>query len=266
MIKALTRSNTAFLVPLQLTTTLGLICFLIWGTYSLGWLLTSLVVYFCTGCLGITVLFHRYLSHKSYKLYKPVEYLFSLFGALGGTGSTIGWVAIHRQHHLYSDQEKDPHSPKNQGWKVIFPSYEFDMNKWAVRDLVADRFHLLIHEYYFLILFVWAASVFLLFGLTGLIFIVCAPIVLQIWISVLSNYGNHKAEWGYKNFETHEDSVNVWWLALLTWGEGWHNNHHKYPGNPSFKRNWWEFDITGLIIQTIRADQISLHKKQRVLG
>ena len=164
---------------------------------------------------------------------------------------------------MYSDFENDPHSPQKMGLKVFLPSYKFEMNKWAIRDLIADRFHLILHEFYYLILFTWLTLVSVFLGINGFVFLVCGPIALQIWISVLSNYGNHKPHWGYKNFVTHEESINLWWLALLTWGEGWHNNHHKYPKNSSFRQKWWEFDPTGLIIELVRQDKKRIRKLER---
>ncbi len=252
--KDLTRSNTKYFVSIQMVLTTVVVGYLIYGTYSTRWLIAGLFFYFLTGCLGITVTFHRLLSHKSYTTHTTIEYLFSLLGALGGTGSAIGWVAVHRQHHLHSDQSSDPHSPKNLGLKVFFPSYEFQMNKWAIRDLITNRFQQVLHDYYFLILFLWSLIITALFGYNGFIFIFAFPIILQIWTSVLSNYSNHKSNWGYRNFSTTEQSNNLWWVALLAWGEGWHNNHHKYPGKSSFQHNWWEFDISGLIIKIIRTN------------
>jgi stearoyl-CoA desaturase (delta-9 desaturase) len=173
---------------------------------------------------------------------------------MGGTGSTIGWVAVHRHHHSHSDTTEDPHSPRHQGWKVLFPNYDFTWNKWAVRDLLIDKFHLFLHQYYFLILAIWGLILTLVFGISGFVFLFSMPIVCQVWSSVLSNYVNH-AEWvplGYKNYNLKDDSVNNALLALITFGEGWHNNHHATPGRASFKRKWWEFDLTGSIINLIK--------------
>ncbi len=253
-LKDIVRSNTTYFVPIQLIVTAFVSYYLFTFDYSLMWVVIGLGCYFLTGCLGITVTFHRYLSHHSYKMNKFFEYLFSFLGSMGGTGSTIGWVAVHKQHHHNSDKNTDPHSPKILGWKVLFPNYKFSMNKWSLRHLITNPFHLYLHEYYFLIMAVWGLLIFSFFGLNGFVFIFCFPIVLQIWISVLSNYANHLPGFGYRNFETHEDSINSSILALLTWGEGWHNNHHKYPSRYSFQYKWWELDISGLIIKAIKKN------------
>jgi len=254
MFNDLLRSNTKYFIPLQITLTLVILWALIFGGFSWYWWVFGLIGYFITGCLGITVTFHRYLSHKSFKISKWLEYIFSFFGAMGGTGSSIGWVAVHRQHHSHSDVEGDPHSPRLNGWKVLFPNYDFKWNKWPIRDLIVDKFHLFLHEYYFGILFSWGVLLSLLFGVEGFIFLFCFPIVCQVWSSVLSNYVNH-ATWlpfGYKNFDIKDDSVNSLPLALITFGEGWHNNHHKFPGRSSFKHKWWEYDLTGWVIKIIK--------------
>lgn len=253
----LVRSNTQYFIPIQLALTALVLWAAIFGNYAWYWWVAGLVGYFCTGCLGITVTFHRYLSHKSFKLARPLEYLFSFFGAMGGTGSSIGWVAVHRQHHSNSDRPGDPHSPKLYGWKVFFPNYMFKWNKWPIRDLIVDKFHLYLHEYYFAIIALWAAVLTLAFGTEGFIFLFALPIVCQVWSSVLSNYGNHATWWpfGYRNFNLRDDSVNSMPLAMITWGEGWHNNHHRFPGSYTFKQKWWELDPTAWVIDLVRQDR-----------
>lgn len=207
----------------------------------------SVAVYFLTGCLGVTITYHRLLSHRSFYMPKWMEYLFSVFGALGGTGSSIGWVLIHKLHHRYSDREGDPHSP-HDGIKTLFSLYTYKINLYSARNLLKSRFHLFLHQYYYLILAAWAGFL-LLFGWEVLLFGFIVPVAIQIWTSNISNYGNHL--WGYRNYKTNENSRNTWWIALITWGEGWHNNHHARPGSYTFKSKWWEYDISGAVIYTI---------------
>lgn len=219
--------------------------------YAANWWLFSLGVFFLTGCLGVTVTFHRYFSHKSFKMSKVLEYLFSFFGAMGGTGSLIGWVALHRTHHMHSDRPGDPHSPSNGKLKVLLSQYNFVLNKWLVRDLISNRFHRALHMYYHLIILVWA-MLWASLGLEWFIFVVAIPVFLQTWVSTLSNVFNH---WlGYRNFETAEKSTNNAFVALISWGEGWHNNHHKNPSNWNFKVKWWELDISALVIRLIKTN------------
>lgn len=209
----------------------------------------SLFVYFLTGCLGITITFHRYLSHKSFKMSKPMEYLLSIFGALGGTGSPLGWVAVHKNHHKYSDREGDPHSPRQYGWRILFSTYKFEFDKWQVRHLICDPFHLALHNYYHLWIILWAGTLWFI-SAKLLIFGFIIPVTIQLWASNLSNWGNHL--FGYRNFATPEYSTNTWWLAAITWGEGWHNNHHRYPNRWNFRHKWWEIDISSWVIRLLK--------------
>lgn len=209
----------------------------------------SLFVYFLTGCLGITITFHRYLSHKSFKMSKPMEYLLSILGALGGTGSPLGWVAVHKHHHKYSDRAGDPHSPRQYGWRILFSTYKFEFDKWQVRHLICDPFHLALHNYYHLWILLWAGALWFI-SAKLLIFGFIVPVTIQLWASNLSNWGNHL--FGYRNFATPEYSTNAWWLAAITWGEGWHNNHHRYPNRWNFRHKWWEIDISSWVIRLLK--------------
>jgi fatty-acid desaturase len=215
---------------------------------SLWWWGLSVFVYFLTGCLGITITYHRYLSHRSFKMPKSLEYVFSILGALGGTGSTIGWVLVHRAHHRYSDKPGDPHSPHIGGWKNLFSIYDYKINLFHAKKLLKSKFHIFLHKYYYLILALWAAFL-LVIGWKVLLFGFIIPVAIQIWASSISNFGNHL--WGYRNFNTNENSRNTWWIAAITWGEGWHNNHHARPWSYTFKHKWWEFDISAVVIKII---------------
>lgn len=249
LILKITAAHSKDIFFMQLFSTVCLVYALFAGYSSFHWLV-SFFIYFCTGCLGVTVTFHRYLSHKSYSMPKFFEYTFSLFGALGGTGSSLGWVALHRDHHKYSDGPMDPHSPRNGKVRLIFSQYNFSMNKWAVRDLISNRYHKLLHSYYHLVILAWALF-WLWVGFEWFIFIVTVPVAIQIWISTASNILNHTT--GYRNFETPEKSTNNFIIALISWGEGWHNNHHMYPSRWNFKVKWWEFDPSSLIIRLIKT-------------
>ena len=218
------------------------------GGFSLLEWLIPIAVYFCTGCLGITMTFHRFLTHRSFDLAKPWEWLFSIFGSLGCTGSPLGWKAVHKDHHRYADTVRDPHSPIHGKLSVLMGSYQVDFDKWAVRDLLNDPFHRFLHNYYHLILCVWGI-VLALFGIKAFILGFIAPAAIQIWVSNLSNYFNHAPGYGYKNFKTSDDSRNVWWLAILAWGEGWHDLHHRFPWCAKFGIRKHEYDVTYWMIR-----------------
>ena len=134
----------------QIIAHLSIIPMIMYGSWY-HWLI-GFFVYFITGCFGMTMTFHRLLSHKSWNAPKWYEYFGSLAGAYGLTGSTIGWVAVHREHHHFTDQERDPHSPEHQGFfKVQWLSmFETPSPRYAMH-LIKDRFHSFIHRWYFLI-------------------------------------------------------------------------------------------------------------------
>lgn len=244
--KVLTRSNSSVIPVVQLFLSGMMLGALISGAYSPQEWMIPVLVYFCTGCLGITMTFHRFLTHRSFDLDRHWEYLFSLFGALGGTGSPLGWKMFHVLHHKYADTPRDPHSPQHAGWSVLFGSYAADFDKWAVRDLITDPFHRFLHDYYFPILIVWG-TILACISIDALFLGFLFPMTIQIWVSNLSNYFNHKV--GYRNFRTKDNSRNSWWLAILAWGEGWHNLHHMFPWCAKFGIRKHEIDITYWMIR-----------------
>lgn len=217
---------------------------------DLYWLLLTFISYFAISCLGITVTFHRFLTHRSFKFrWKWMEKLFILFGSLAGTGSAIGWVAVHKAHHKHSDTEHDPHGPVT-GWRNFFNDYDDDVDYMSVKHLVKDKYLYFLHKHGLLILLAFYICLFIIGGINAVIFIGIIPQALTIFISASCNYFAHIT--GYKSYETGDDSRNTWWLALPTWGDSWHNNHHAKPHLYSFQHKWWEFDISGSIISLIK--------------
>jgi fatty-acid desaturase len=220
-------------------------------------LFLTLVGYFIYGCLGIVVTFHRLLTHRSYKTSRTLEKLFSVFGCLGGTGSPIAWAAIHINHHLNSDKAEDPHSPHHKGYKIFFLNYEREINsltKWRLRDLVTDKFQQILHRYYLLILVAWSSVLFVIGGVYLMIFLHWVPALITIIMSNLVNYIGHKPSWigSYRNYNLQDKSTNNWVWAIPSWGETWHNNHHRYPKKYYTGEKWWEIDISGAVIKLIR--------------
>jgi len=212
-----------------------------------GWAITWLV-YFCTGCLGMTITFHRYLSHGSFEFkYKWMEPVFSLLGALGGTGSGMLWAAIHKLHHKYSDTDKDPHGPHLGFWKPLLVVEYPKVDPRLVRRLFKKKYHLVIHKYYTLVLLAYWTVLYAIGGFWLLAYAGIMPASLQIWIGVTATYFNHCS--GYKNFDDGDDATNTWWMCLITWGEAWHNNHHAQPMKWDFRHKWWEIDISALVIK-----------------
>jgi fatty-acid desaturase len=227
----------------------------------------TLALHWLTGGIGICLGFHRQLTHMSFRTRPWLRYLLAFFGGLAGEGSVIDWVANHRKHHAHSDQEDDPHSPHDgPWWSHIFwlsvwkgPEHHADhIRKWAP-DLAKDRgmqrvAWLFLPSQFALaaIIFaagyayggVWMASSLMIWG----IFVRLVFVLHSTWFV---NSASHM--WGYKNYETTDDSRNNWWVALLTYGEGWHNNHHAYPRMAPHGHRWWEIDLT---FRTIRLMQM----------
>lgn len=247
-------SRTSALPPIQIGLTLGVLLYLVFLPQSLNMWLISLFIYAVIGCLGISVGYHRLLAHRSFKTHKFWARLFTLIGGLAGTGSAIGWVGVHLDHHEYSDAPGDPHSPHQYGAKMLIADYEYTPNKWSVRRLIVDPFQVFVHRYYFGILLVWSvtwAGIGLVFRLPLFEHIVAIPALISIWVSTVSNYTNH--QWGYVSYLTKDKSRNNWLNALLTFGEGWHNNHHARPGRWNFGHRWWELDIGAQVVKLIRT-------------
>jgi stearoyl-CoA desaturase (delta-9 desaturase) len=227
----------------------------IWALFNGSWLLwlASFVLYILFATIGGTITYHRLLSHRSFKSPKWFEYTGSIMGALGGNGSGLAWAAIHREHHRFTDTEKDPHAPEYKGFfRVQFLSMLDEPNIKYVPDLLRSKFHLFIHKQYWLVNLIYIAICFALLGWDGIIFGYFVP-TLMVWHAGSAiNTVNHKL--GYRNYVTKDWSTNNFVTGYLVSGEGWHNNHHAQPANPRFGHNPWEFDLGYLIIQAVRQD------------
>lgn len=236
----------------------------VWAVFNSAgadyWLL-SLLGYFLITCLGITVTFHRLLTHKSYVLWKPLEYLFSYFGNIGCTGSSVGWVFVHRQHHIHADKEGDPHSPQTLGpLGAIVGDYSGKFNKWQVKDIINDSTHRFMHEHYMSIVLGTIVILYLVDPLLA-VYLFFIPVFFNTVASRMSNWIDHDPRFGTRCSNTKDQSHNVWWWAFLTFGEGWHNNHHAYPGDWKIGKTWWQFDPGKYIIQILMQLGLASEKK-----
>jgi sn-2 palmitoyl-lipid 9-desaturase len=222
-------------------------------TFVLGWI---------SGGLGVCVGYHRLLTHLSFETYRPLRRMFAWLGTMAGQGPPITWVAVHRKHHRYSDQEDDPHSPRHGAWwshvlwlfpRMGDPKLRETMLRYAP-DLLKDRF-LRMLERTFLVWHVAVGAVLMAVGwagwdfYTGLSFVVYGMFVRMVYVlhvTWLVNSASHI--WGYRNYATNDDSRNLWWVALLSYGEGWHNNHHAFQRSARHGHRWWELDTTYAVI------------------
>ena len=236
------------LLGAQILAHLAIIPMVVWGT-SQDFLI-SLGVYFLTGCLGMNMTYHRLLSHRSWNAPKWFEHLGSLLGTLGLTGSTIAWCAIHREHHRTTDTPKDPHSPHYQKWwEVQFLSMRHPVNVRFVTDLLRDPFQIFLHRHYFKINFAYAAILLAIDPFLMISAYLFPAAVLWNAGSAVNSIGHL---FGYKNHDAKDESRNNLALGYLVWGEGWHNNHHRYPKRYYLGERWFEIDISGLMIHLVR--------------
>jgi stearoyl-CoA desaturase (delta-9 desaturase) len=212
--------------------------------------------YILTG-FGITLAYHRLLTHRSLTVPKPVEYALTIVGALALQGGPIEWVAQHRAHHANTDRDGDPHdSHKGMPWAHI--EWLFRTNKdrvapedrprWAP-DLVKDPGMRAIEKYNVLLTVVLAALFFAIGGWSWVIWGIFARLVFTYHCTWLVNSASHAV--GYQTFSTGDRSTNNWWVALLTFGEGWHNNHHAFPFSARHGLRWFEIDPTWITIKAM---------------
>jgi stearoyl-CoA desaturase (delta-9 desaturase) len=236
-------------------------------TFTWTGLAVMIGLHWLTGSLGICLGYHRLLTHTGMKTHNWVRYVFATIGTIAGEGSPLDWVADHRKHHACSDQEGDPHSPNDGGiWSHIFwlayHTHNGDrkayLQRW-VPDLykergmrVLDILFLPIHIAVGFTLFgigYWAGGIEL--GTSLVVWGMFVRLVGVLHATWLVNSASHM--WGYRNYETTDDSRNNWLVAIVAYGEGWHNNHHAYPRMAKHGHKWWEFDITWQAIRLLRA-------------
>lgn len=214
------------------------------------------IIYILAINVGIGMCYHRLLTHRGYQVPKWVEYVMTVFATLSMEGGPMFWVSTHRVHHQLSDREGDPHTPREGGWWahagwLLFGQALHAQTEELARyapDLSRDRFHVWMSKYHWVPI---ALSAVLLFaggwmfggwvnGLAMILWGVLLRVTLGLHATWLVNSATHM--WGRRRFSTHDDSRNSWWVALLTGGEGWHNNHHAHPVSARHGLYWYEID------------------------
>jgi sn-1 stearoyl-lipid 9-desaturase len=218
-------------------------------------LLVMLIGNWIVGSLGVGLGYHRLLTHRSFKAPKWLEYLLTVFGALAIQDDAPKWVATHRIHHQFTEQERDPHSTRpgffwaHIGWIVRGTANDHDTAtlKKYVPDLMKDKFHVALARFYYIPLIISGVILFLIGGWSMVLWGVFARVVFGWHSTWLVNSATHF--WGTRSFETTDDSTNNFWIALLTFGEGWHNNHHAQPSSARHGLKWHQFDLNWLTIR-----------------
>jgi stearoyl-CoA desaturase (delta-9 desaturase) len=247
-------------------------CFgVIWVGFSWFAFWTAVILY-ALRMFAITGFYHRYFSHKSFKTSRPVQFLFALLGSSSVQRGPLWWAAHHRNHHRHSDTEHDPHSPmyrgffrSHMGWFLTPRGFRTDRS--MIKDLLRfpelralDRFDILVPVALATALFLlgdWLERGMPELGTTGpqlLVWGFFVSTVVLFHASVTINSLAHR--FGRRRFDTADESRNNWLLALITFGEGWHNNHHKFPGSARQGFRWWEFDLTYYVLRVFALFRI----------
>ncbi len=223
----------------------------------------SIILFWLTGGIGITLCYHRLLTHRSFTTPKWFEYILTTIGCLAWQGGPIQWVGVHRIHHKHSDEPDDPHTPKHGfGWAHMF----WCMHKApdgrdptaAAKDLQRDAGLRLLNKFFwvpqFLLVIVaclagyaFATLGFETSALSWFLWVVCLRTVLVYHVTWFVNSASHT--WGYRNYDTPDHSTNLWWVALFSFGEGWHNNHHAHQRSAAHGLRWYELDTTSWTIR-----------------
>jgi sn-1 stearoyl-lipid 9-desaturase len=218
----------------------------------------SLVLLWLAGGVGIGMGYHRLLTHRGYKTPKWVEYTLTVLGTLALESGPIQWVTTHRIHHAYTDKPGEPHTPRDgawwahMGWILRGTAQRHDnaaIERYAP-DLARDRFHVWISRWYFLPLVMLGIGLLFLGGWSVFMWGIFLRITVGLHSTWLVNSATHM--WGTRRFETEDDSTNNFLIAILSFGEGWHNNHHAHPRAARHGLRWYEIDFNWYGIRTLQ--------------
>ncbi len=250
---------------------LGVVCWQTWQEL-LNWsdIAVFAIVYFITA-LGVTVGFHRHLTHRSFTTSRPVRGALAIAGSMAIEGPVISWVSDHRKHHAFADQEGDPHSPHvghgdglkgalkglwHAHWGWLFEHTRRGSHERYAKDLLEDPVIRFVDRTFV----VWVlAGLALPFGLGWLIGgSIDAALTGLLWGGAVRMFVLHHVTYsinslchffGRRRFDTDDESRNLAWLAPFSLGESWHHNHHAFPTSAHHGLRWWEIDISSLVIR-----------------
>jgi stearoyl-CoA desaturase (delta-9 desaturase) len=240
---------------IQYSTTIIALAGLWFVDFTLANCLILFIGYFLYCGIGVSLTYHRYYTHKSFEFRHPIlKWVCTWFALMAGRGGVLGWVYIHRLHHRSTDTVDDPHYSSLTLTKMWFPDYKQfinDVNLRIIKDLL-NKTNTTIDKYYNLLILFWA--IFLLTISVDLFYFGwVVPVVLTHFSFNSFLYAGHR--FGYRNHETRDQSTNCWPYAILLFGEGWHNNHHKNPRQWNLRERWWEIDITSLVIRLLKSKE-----------
>jgi stearoyl-CoA desaturase (delta-9 desaturase) len=248
---------------------------LLWNEL-IGW--QDLVIFgvlYLASAAGVTVGFHRMLTHRAFETHRPVKYAFAVLGSMSVQGDVIGWVADHRKHHAFADEEGDPHSPHvghGEGWLaslrglwhahvgwLFITQASADAKRFAPELLEDPGMRWISRHFLWIVGASLALPALLGFLLTG--GTVKGALTGLLWGGFVRVFFGHHVTWsinsichffGRRRFETDDESTNVFWLALPSLGESWHHNHHAFPRSATHGLRWWEIDLSALIIRAMK--------------
>jgi sn-1 stearoyl-lipid 9-desaturase len=244
---------------------LGACAALVPACFSWSALAVAAVLYYLTGALGICLAYHRLLTHRSLRLPRFLEYVLVTLGTLALQGGPITWVATHRAHHAFSDTDRDPHDARrgfmwsHVAWLVgrnparLSP----DQERRFAGDIAADPYYRFLERTGVMWQLGLALMLVALGGWPWLVWGIFLRLVVTYHVTWLVNSAAHLL--GYRMYRTPgaDGSTNNAWIALLAWGEGWHNNHHAFPFSARHGLRWFELDVTWWTIKALGALRIA---------
>jgi stearoyl-CoA desaturase (delta-9 desaturase) len=252
---------------------------LLWNTDWVGWAdLAIMGALYAVTCLGVTLGFHRLLTHRSFQTHKATEYVLASLGSMAVQGPVMSWVADHRKHHAHTDKDGDPHSPHGHGggfmgavkglWYAHM-GWLFDRAGQAehakyARDLHEDAGMQRIHRLFpFWVLLGIAIPFGLGYAIDGTL---GGALAAALWGGAVRIFLLHHVTWsinsvchffGTRRFAVDDQSTNVFWLAPLSMGESWHHNHHAFPRSAAHGLRWYEVDVTAYVIRLMRRARLA---------
>jgi sn-2 palmitoyl-lipid 9-desaturase len=242
----------------------------IWALFDFTWsgLAVAIVTYYVSLVFGIGLSYHRLLTHRSYRVPKFIEYALTVCATLSLEGGPLFWIATHRRHHQFSDADPDPHTPRHGGvwahlgWILFGETLHNDVSLTAryAPDLARDPFHVWISRYHWVPLTVLGVVLLIAGGWNWVLWGIFLRTTVGLHATWLVNSATHL--WGSRRFQTRDDSRNNWWVALLTFGEGWHNNHHAHPTSAAHGLAWYELDVNYLHIRALELLGLATHVRR----
>lgn len=226
-------------------------------TFSWQNLAVLLIGNWVVGSLGVGLGWHRLLTHRSFQAPKWLEYLLSIFATMSMQDSPNKWIATHRMHHAFVETDKDPHSTRSGfwwaqiGWVLWGKAQDHDEStlKRYIPDLLKDRGHVLISRFWLVPIILSAVTLLGLGGWTMVVWGVGARVVLGWHTTWFVNSLAHI--YGSRPHATGDRSTNNWFVAILTFGEGWHNNHHAFPTSARHGLEWYQFDMNWITVRIL---------------